>query len=123
MSVSRGGAPSVTAMAAASAAPEPAFVAGARGRVETALLDAVATSDPYLTEVASHLIKAGGKRVRPLFAVGCGAATGGPVTDDMVLGGVAVELVHLGSLYHDDVIDEAVTRRTVESVNARWGNL
>ena len=38
-------------------------------------------------------------------------------------GGVAVELVHLGSLYHDDVIDEAVTRRTVESVNARWGNL
>ena len=35
----------------------------------------------------------------------------------------AVELVHLGSLYHDDVIDEAVTRRTVESVNARWGNL
>ena len=41
----------------------------------------------------------------------------------MVLGGVAVELVHLGSLYHDDVIDEAVTRRGVESVNARWGNL
>jgi heptaprenyl diphosphate synthase len=40
-----------------------------------------------------------------------------------VLGGVAVELVHLGSLYHDDVIDEATTRRTVESVNARWGNL
>ena len=38
-------------------------------------------------------------------------------------GGVSVELVHLGSLYHDDVIDEAVTRRGVESVNARWGNL
>jgi heptaprenyl diphosphate synthase len=45
------------------------------------------------------------------------------VSDDAVQGGVAVELVHLGSLYHDDVIDEAVTRRTVESVNARWGNL
>jgi heptaprenyl diphosphate synthase len=39
------------------------------------------------------------------------------------MGGVAVELVHLGSLYHDDVMDDAVTRRTVESVNARWGNL
>jgi heptaprenyl diphosphate synthase len=39
------------------------------------------------------------------------------------MGGVAVELVHLGSLYHDDVMDEATTRRTVESVNARWGNL
>src|SRR5689334_19362282 len=45
------------------------------------------------------------------------------ISDEAVLGGVAVELVHLGSLYHDDVIDEAVTRRTVESVNARWGNL
>ena len=44
------------------------------------------------------------------------------VSDD-VSGGVAVELVHLGSLYHDDVIDEAPTRRGVESVNARWGNL
>ena len=40
-----------------------------------------------------------------------------------MLGGVACELVHLGSLYHDDVMDEAETRRTVESVNARWGNL
>ena len=43
--------------------------------------------------------------------------------DDAVTGGVAVELVHIGSLYHDDVIDEAATRRTVDSVNARWGNL
>ena len=41
----------------------------------------------------------------------------------MILGAVAVELVHLGSLYHDDVMDEARTRRNVESVNARWGNL
>ena len=47
----------------------------------------------------------------------------GPVHRDVVLGGVTVELVHIGSLHHDDVIDEAVTRRTVESVNARWGNL
>jgi heptaprenyl diphosphate synthase len=50
-------------------------------------------------------------------------AGGSAVSDDVVHGGVAVELVHLGSLYHDDVIDEAPTRRTVESVNARWGNL
>jgi heptaprenyl diphosphate synthase len=45
------------------------------------------------------------------------------INNDVVRGGVAVELVHLGSLYHDDVIDEAPTRRTVDSVNARWGNL
>jgi len=94
-----------------------------RGRVEQALRDAVNSDDAFLTEVASHLIVAGGKRVRPLFAIASAAAGGAEITDDIVRGGVAVELVHLGSLYHDDVIDEAPTRRTVESVNARWGNL
>ena len=94
-----------------------------RGRVEEALRDAVNSDDAFLTEVASHLIVAGGKRVRPLFAIASAAAGGAEVTDEVVQGGVAVELVHLGSLYHDDVIDEAPTRRTVESVNARWGNL
>jgi len=94
-----------------------------RSRVEEALRDAVRSEDAYLTEVASHLILAGGKRVRPMFAIAAAASGGADVTDDVVRGGVAVELVHLGSLYHDDVIDEAPTRRTVESVNARWGNL
>src|SRR5262249_61532058 len=45
------------------------------------------------------------------------------LADDVVQGGVAVELVHLGSLYHDDVMDDATHRRGVESANARWGNL
>jgi heptaprenyl diphosphate synthase len=95
-----------------------------RSRVEDALREAVRSDDAYLTEVASHLILAGGKRVRPLFAIASAASAGDTaVSDDVVRGGVAVELVHLGSLYHDDVIDEAPTRRTVESVNARWGNL
>src|SRR4051794_15473725 len=98
-----------------------------RGRVEDALREAVRSDDAYLTEVASHLIVAGGKRVRPLFAIASAASaaatSGQEPTAEVVRGGVAVELVHLGSLYHDDVIDEAPTRRTVESVNARWGNL
>jgi heptaprenyl diphosphate synthase len=95
-----------------------------RERVEDALREAVRSDDPYLTEVASHLILAGGKRVRPLFAIASAAASGAiDLRDDVIRGGLAVELVHLGSLYHDDVIDEATTRRTVESVNARWGNL
>src|SRR6266513_2501692 len=94
-----------------------------RGQVEEALRGSVRSDDAYLTEVASHLILAGGKRVRPLFAIASATAGGAEVTDEVILGGVAVELVHLGSLYHDDVIDEAQTRRTVESVNARWGNL
>jgi len=92
-------------------------------RVEKALLANVRTGDPFLSEVASHLITAGGKRLRPALAVAVGELGGGPADDDVIMGAVAVELVHLGSLYHDDVMDEARTRRTVESVNARWGNL
>ena len=95
-------------------------------RVEQALRDAVRADDPFLTEMASHLITAGGKRGRPAFAIGAAAVAHpvmGPVSDDVVQGAVSVELVHLGSLYHDDVMDEARTRRTVESVNAKWGNL
>jgi heptaprenyl diphosphate synthase len=93
-------------------------------RVETALRGAVQTGDPFLTDVASHLIGAGGKRIRPALALCAGCAGGeGPVSNDVVTGAVAVELVHLGSLYHDDVIDEASTRRGVESVNHRWSNI
>ena len=101
-------------------------MAGDLERVEAELRGAVRTGTDALTEMAGHLISAGGKRVRPLFAVAAAACAehhDGPASLDVVRGGVAVELVHLGSLYHDDVIDEAVTRRGVESVNARWGNL
>lgn len=97
-----------------------------RARVEEELRAAVKAPTDAMTEMAGHLIGAGGKRVRPLFAVAaaaCGPDAEGPATLDVVRGGVSVELVHLGSLYHDDVIDEATTRRGVESVNSRWGNL
>jgi len=95
-------------------------------RVETALRASVTSEDPFLTDVVTHLMNAGGKRGRPLFALaagGCARPVIEAAPDDVVMGGVAVELVHLGSLYHDDVMDEADTRRTVESVNARWDNL
>jgi heptaprenyl diphosphate synthase len=92
-------------------------------RVERALRHAVHTDDAYLTELASHLLVAGGKRMRPAVALAA-SLTGRPaVSDDVVQGGVACELVHLGSLYHDDVIDEAESRRGVDTVNAKWGNL
>ncbi len=98
-------------------------------RVETALRAAAVTGDEFLTEVTSHLIPAGGKRLRPAFVIASAlaldpdGAAPDAVTDDMVCGGVAVELVHLGSLYHDDVMDDAETRRGIEAVNHRWGNL
>jgi len=91
--------------------------------VEEALLASVRTSDAYLTEIASHLLVAGGKRLRPMFSVVASQVAGAPATDDAVQGGVACELVHLGSLYHDDVMDESLVRRGVETVNAKWGNL
>ena len=95
-------------------------------RVESTLHGAVASGEPFLAEVARHLVLAGGKRLRPALAIasaGVGQDPPAPAHDDVVQGAVAVELVHLGSLYHDDVMDEADTRRGVESVNARWGNL
>ena len=95
-------------------------------RIEEALKESVRTPDPYLTEIASHLIVAGGKRLRPVLTV-VAAQVGGDADPDLhersVQGGIACELVQTGSLYHDDVMDEADTRRGVDTVNARWGNL
>jgi heptaprenyl diphosphate synthase len=96
-----------------------------RQRVDERLLSAVDSDDPAMAEMASHLVRAGGKRLRPILAA-LSSATGAPgaeIGDDAVTGGVACELVHVGSLHHDDVIDEAEVRHGVESVNARWGNL
>ncbi|MGA0117228.1 MAG: polyprenyl synthetase family protein [Ilumatobacteraceae bacterium] len=95
-----------------------------RQRVEDALLECVRTPDAYLTEIASHLISAGGKRLRPVVTiVASQVGNDDPASDDAVWGGVSCELVHLGSLYHDDVMDESTTRRGVDTVNAKWGNL
>src|SRR5687767_943065 len=103
---------------------------GHRVRVEEALMAAVAAEDELMAQMGGHLLTAGGKRARPLLAVASaaalatdGAGVAAAVTDEVILGGVAVELVQVGSLCHDDVIDEAETRRGVDSVNARWGNL
>ena len=96
---------------------------GDRQRIEAAMQAAVITTDPYLTELASHLLVAGGKRLRPVMTLAASQVDGAETSDDAVQGGVACELVHLGSLYHDDVMDEASLRRGVETVNAKWGNL
>ncbi len=97
-------------------------------RVEAGLSAAVRSDDRFLADVATHLIRAGGKRVRPTLTLcasyaAARAGAGDPAPDDAVTGAVAIELVHLGSLYHDDVIDEAAVRRGVPSVNARWSNI
>lgn len=93
------------------------------GRLETLLADSVILGDAYLDSVTTHLIYAGGKRLRPLLAVASATSGARAATQEDLLGGVALELMHLASLYHDDVMDEAEVRRNVDSVNARYGNL
>ncbi|MCB2224395.1 MAG: polyprenyl synthetase family protein [Actinobacteria bacterium] len=90
-------------------------------KVERRLYEATTSENPFLTRIAQHLLGAGGKRYRPLLAQ-VAAELGPHDGDDPVEAGVAVELVHVGSLYHDDVIDEAESRRQVTSVNANWDN-
>ena len=95
-------------------------------RVEDELIRVVAAEGDFLTKLARHLILAGGKRVRPGFSIAASSVLdqkGDSVSFDVIRGGCAVELVHIGSLYHDDVMDEAPMRRGVKSINAGWGNL
>jgi heptaprenyl diphosphate synthase len=90
-------------------------------RVETRLHQVTESEDAFLTKIARYLIDAGGKRYRPLLAQ-VAAELGPHPGDAAVEAGVSVELVHVGSLYHDDVIDEADQRRGADSVNANWSN-
>lgn len=91
------------------------------GRVEERLIEVTTAETPFLTEVAQHLLLAGGKRYRPLLSQ-VAAELGPEPGSAPVEAGVAVELVHAGSLYHDDVIDHANTRHGVASVNFEWNN-
>ena len=90
--------------------------------LEKRLIEVSSSQNKYLEEISQYLIKAGGKRFRPLIALLAGKF-GDPVNTSKVIdAGVAVELIHIGSLYHDDVIDNATTRRGVQSSNSKWNS-
>jgi heptaprenyl diphosphate synthase len=90
--------------------------------IETALLEAAEADSDMVTEAAQHIIAAGGKRFRPLLVV-LGSHLGPYAdADDVAKAAVVVELTHVASLYHDDVMDEAGMRRGSASANSRWGN-
>jgi heptaprenyl diphosphate synthase len=76
----------------------------------------------FLTETESHLMHAGGKRFRPLFTLVAAGVGPRPESPDIVTAAAVVELVHLATLYHDDVMDEAEVRRGAKTANARWDN-
>jgi geranylgeranyl pyrophosphate synthase len=90
-------------------------------RVEDVLRSVVRSDVDFVDQAATHLVKAGGKRFRPLFTLLSAQFAGGN-TDEVITAAAAVELVHLATLYHDDVMDEATMRRGVSSINARWDN-
>jgi len=90
-------------------------------RVEEELVAAVAHTDPIAKVTTRHLIDAGGKRIRPTLVLLC-AQLGEASTDEVIKSAVVVELTHIGTLYHDDVMDNAPKRRGVDSAHEIWGN-
>jgi heptaprenyl diphosphate synthase len=90
-------------------------------KVESVLRTVVHSDVDFVEQAALHLVKAGGKRFRPLFTLLSAQFADGN-TDEVITAAAAVELVHLATLYHDDVMDEATMRRGATSVNARWDN-
>nr|WP_281169643.1 polyprenyl synthetase family protein [Pseudonocardia asaccharolytica] len=96
--------------------------ADALKRVEDLLHREVHSDYRFVTETSLHLIDAGGKRFRPLFTL-LGANIGPrPDSDEVIVAAAVVELIHLATLYHDDVMDSATMRRGAESANSRWDN-
>ncbi|MDQ5974579.1 MAG: hypothetical protein QG661_1788, partial [Actinomycetota bacterium] len=89
--------------------------------VEEGLRIAVASDDQFVADASRYLVEAGGKRFRPLLVL-LSAQFGDPGAWGVVPAGVVVELTHLATLYHDDVMDEAPLRRGAQSANARWDN-
>ena len=89
--------------------------------VEKELQQVVNTSDPLLAETSVHLLNAGGKRLRPAFALVAGK-TCSRSSDKLVPLATALELIHMASLVHDDVIDDSYIRRGIPTVKANWGD-
>ena len=89
--------------------------------VEELLRRSLSSNDPFVREASRHLFLAGGKRFRPLLVL-LAASLGDQAGAGVVPAAVVVELTHLATLYHDDVMDEAVVRRGAPSANTRWDN-
>jgi heptaprenyl diphosphate synthase len=93
----------------------------ALAEIEERLAVAVRGSDQLTAEPAAHLSDAGGKRLRPLLAV-LTSQLGDGATEEVLRAAVAVELTHLATLYHDDIMDSAAVRRGVPAAHVLWGN-
>lgn len=90
-------------------------------QVEVELLKSVTHTDPVANVTSRHLLEAGGKRLRPVLVL-LGAALGDDSKQEVIKAAVVVELTHLATLYHDDVMDRAPMRRGVPTAHEIWGN-
>ena len=88
---------------------------------EKVLAEELHSSNPYVSDILQHSTRFRGKRLRPMLLLLAAKAAGGIRQDHKVLAAV-VEMIHLATLVHDDVLDEAETRRHVATVNSRWNN-
>lgn len=91
-------------------------------QVEDRLLRELSIGEDFLVDKVTHLARAGGKRFRPMFALLASEFGAKPLSDNVIKAAVVVEITHLATLYHDDVMDEATMRRGVPSANSRWDN-
>ena len=90
-------------------------------KVEELMREHIKGDYPLVVETSRHLVEAGGKRLRPLLTL-LAAQFGDPTNYDIIKAAVCCELTHLATLYHDDVMDDAVLRRGVISANKKWNN-
>jgi len=92
--------------------------------VEEAIRDLLRSDDPLVDEVATHLLRGGGKRVRAAVVLLCGSLSGELTAyrDTLIRVAAAVEMIHMATLIHDDIIDGAETRRGLPTVNTRWND-
>jgi heptaprenyl diphosphate synthase len=95
---------------------------GRLARIEELLAGHCEGRTPYVTRAATHLMMAGGKRFRPLLVLLAAETGDHPEADEVLNAACVVELTHVASLYHDDVMDEAALRRGADTANARWDN-
>jgi geranylgeranyl pyrophosphate synthase len=104
---------------------DPAFAASVRdgvSRIEELMRQELGKGDEIIRDAVLHLFEAGGKRFRPLFTVLSAQLGPNPDAWQVTVAGSVIELVHLATLYHDDVMDEAEVRRGAPSANTRWSN-
>jgi heptaprenyl diphosphate synthase len=91
-------------------------------KIEQLMDTELRSADAIMTDSLTHLFKAGGKRFRPLFTVLSAQIGPKPEAAEVTIAGAVIELVHLATLYHDDVMDEAEVRRGAPTANVRWSN-